>query len=194
MAGESRKVNLVEFEGVQYKAVLTPVNMPSSGALKQKKLSRKWLLLLCGLLSIIIAVFLNLDPVVPKIDNKLPETVTSTTNFNDYYPEPFPTDFTLEKESVKISNGILFYTLKSNIDTSYMTISIQDKPSGLNPESVLRQPDKEPVKLAIGTLYDKSEDGKNLFVIATNDNLLIYAYPSSNMERLKAQSIVTNLR
>lgn len=125
---------------------------------------------------------------------QLPRGMIERANFHIYYPQSPPATLHIDRTSADYSQGIAVYTLVSKDVSQYITISQQRAPRGVNAESILRIPDREPTPLSIGTLYDRSANGKQSYAIITNDNVIIYVNPSNAMDSSLVQQVLTTLR
>lgn len=167
------------------------------GSTRQKPTTKKWLVVFGCVIVILVGalVFVVISPKEQEQGPRtLPSSIVSDSEFHVYYPADFPDDMSLDESSIKNSDSMLFYTLQNTKDSGYITISQQSAPANVNPESFLRRPDREPRKISIGTVYDKSADGRSNFVVATTDNVLVYVYSSNNMDSYTTQLIINTLR
>lgn len=183
MAGESRKVELVEFEGVQYKAVLTPITKSSINTTLPKKLSKKWLLVIVAILTgvFVVGIILNLGRSNPLTNISLSDTVTEATTFDLYHPTQLPAEFTYNPDATVSEKNIVYTTF--NRSDSKIILAQQNAPK----QAIQYIDSEETYNVAIGKVYIlKSEPGKIKAMVDTGSSLiLINADNAIQLETMK---------
>lgn len=113
-----------------------------------------------------------------------------------YYPDPgkLPSGYVLEKESVKISGDMVFYSLKSHASNNLITFSIQPEPPDFNPKRYFYDRAPEAISLPIGTAYNIGSQQQSRYMVVTADHLLIFANSGTRIDDSQMQSLLSSLR
>lgn len=183
MAGKSRKVEHVEHEGVQYKNVPTPVSMPYSGTSTHMKQSKKWTIVIVGLLcvAIVLGIFMSGYLSSQTENNKLSEAVVASTKFNLYHPMQLPAEFTYDPVATVNEKNIVYTTF--NKSENKIVMAQQNAPK----QAIQYIDSEETYNISIGKVYIlKSEPGKIKAMIDTGSSLiLINADDSVSLDTMK---------
>ena len=146
------------------------LHIDTSTAPVPKKTKRTAYVIVC--LLIIGVIFLGL---ILFTQNKTKKTLldgyAKKVSFGLYYPQVLPTDYTVDVSSIKIDEGIVFFTMKKNDDT--ITVSEQARPS-IPPDFKRLQEtlDFKKIDIPTGEAYYGLNSNKPIVIYLTNTSLI----------------------
>lgn len=110
--------------------------------------------------------------------NPIPDSIGKQVDFTIYYPSRMPKGYSLQKDSVRLADGILFYVLGNNNPSKSITVSSQKHPSNFDEKNLSLA---KPFTTSVGTAYDMSTDQKNVYLISTHDEVLMFINTDSKL-------------
>lgn len=144
-------------------------------------------LVLALFLAIGIGTYFYMDAKTP-IDN-----YAKRFDFPLYYPSEMPRDYNLITNSVKSSEAVLFYNLKSPSKNNTLVLGLQALPSNFDAIDFMRK-DSAPMPIPVGTLYNVNLGGKNQFMITTKQGALITINATSEVDNELINTLATSLK
>lgn len=163
----------------------------------KNRVLKKWLIACAVMALVLFGIVISFIWPSIRQDNSthtLPVDIVKQADFHIYFPSRSLETISLDTNSASYSSNVFIYTLKEENSSNYITITQQKMPDNINVESIVRRPDRKPEKIAIGTLYDISNESKTVYVILTTDNVMLYANPSRGFDPTTTRSIIDSLR
>lgn len=122
----------------------------------------------------------------------LPKEIVAQASFPVYFPKELPEGYNISPKDVVNTDGVLFYTLKTEDNKHSITVSLQAVPKDFDPTRALGEKTVPTTITSNGTLYDFSK-GKATKYLLNTGNALVYITTASNVEAKEIMTIVNSL-
>jgi hypothetical protein len=165
---------------------------PQQASVSSKRKFRPRKPMLWGGIGVVITVAITgIVIFVTHGSDLLPTAVTKQVGFPVYYPSPMSPGYMLQQESVRVENGVLFYTLKDG--GSSVVISEQATPQ--NPPNLSELVGFTSLKTIAGNAAVGVGSGSNApVVIIVSNTTLITMTGQRNMPSDVVSTIAQNMR
>jgi hypothetical protein len=169
-------------------------NMPKMSSVdrpKVKKVSRTKRLLIISVISLAVGAgvggFMYINQSTSPLDRYVKQY-----HFPLYYPSEMPSDYALAESSLRSTNTIFIYNLKSTSKKPTLTITQQALPADFD-AAKLTSKDTPSIVTASGTLYDLSIGDVNKYMLTTGEGTIIFINTAAKINKEIIISLAADL-